>query len=116
MCAEECQKLIFPCLSFQVCRVRLESVVIARFASHTSSFILAESTFRASPSEIPIAISIAEVPLSTCLILPSGRVMLIIRFCFKGCKYRQWFFILTLNNPRIISFFYWCIISSFYSH
>ena len=86
MCAEECQKLIFPSLSFQVCKVRVASVVIARFASQTSPFILAESTFRASPSEIPIAISIAEVPLSTCLILPSGRVMLIIRFVLKVAK------------------------------
>ena len=81
-CAEECQKLIFPSLSFQVCRVRVESVVIALFASQTSPFTLADSTFRASPSEIPIAISMAEVPLFTCLILPSGRVMLIIGFYY----------------------------------
>ena len=48
-----------------MCRVRVESEVIGRFASQTSPFTVADSTFRAKPSEISIAISIDELFLGT---------------------------------------------------
>ena len=46
--------------------------------STITPFTSAAKTFRAKPSEIERAISIAVVSFSTCLIVPSGSVMSII--------------------------------------
>src|SRR5690606_36827187 len=76
--AEECQNVDLPSLSFQVSRRTVASCSIGRDASQTSPFTSAASTFRAKPSEMDCATSIADVPEAYCRTEPSGRVMFII--------------------------------------
>ena len=61
-----------------MCRINDASVLIGRLTSHTSPLTLAHKIFLANPSEISIAISIDDVPGFTFLMLPSGKVILII--------------------------------------
>ena len=82
-CDVECQKAFLPSVSFHVYKVRLPSWVRGVVVSMVVSLNLAEMTLRANPSLILLAMAMGVVPRSTCLMAPSGSLMLII-FSFEN--------------------------------
>ena len=80
MCAEECQKAVFPSSLSQVCKTNSASSRTGVTDSTVFPFIEADKTFRARPAEILLATSKGVTPDSNSRTEPSGRVILIILF------------------------------------
>src|SRR6187200_595646 len=72
-CAEECQNVDFPFLSFQVRILIEEASVMGRARSHTSPFTSIANETRAKPSLMLAAISEPFTPRGYSRTLPSGR-------------------------------------------
>ena len=77
-CAEECQKAFFPSVSLKVYKIKEPSVVRGVEVSMVVPLKFAEITFLANPSLILFATSIGVLLLENSLIVPSGKVILII--------------------------------------
>src|SRR5690606_15575257 len=78
--ADECQKAFFPSLSFHVYKIKLPSVVKGVTVSIVWLLNFAEITFRAKPSLMSLATSMAVMPALYALTEPSGKVMFIMFF------------------------------------
>src|SRR5690606_15439 len=78
--ADECQKAFLPSLSFHVYKIKLPSVVRGVTVSIVWSLNFAEITFRAKPSLMSLATSMAVMPVLYALTEPSGKVMFIMFF------------------------------------
>jgi hypothetical protein len=79
----ECQNAFLPSLSFQVYKIREPSVVSGVLVSMVVPLKLADNTFRANPSLMLSATSIAVEFFSNSFTEPSGSVILIIPNFFR---------------------------------
>src|SRR5690606_41823962 len=73
----ECQKAVFPSLSFQLYRTSVPSAINGVTVSTVVPLNFAEIIFRARPSLMLLATSKGVVPFAYSLTFPSGSVILI---------------------------------------